>query len=180
MAFDFKYDWFSHHIPTFQQCLGQLTGKKVRGLEVGTLEGRSAIWLLENILTHPESRLTCIDIEEQPNLASNLMATGHKNKVDLIIGYSRDVLVQLAPDLFDFAYIDGSHSTCDVLEDAVLAYRRVRPGGIIGFDDYLWNDPDYNQYGTPKPAIDAFLEANAHKLEVLEYGYQVWVKKLSD
>ncbi|BDU20399.1 class I SAM-dependent methyltransferase [Dyella sp. GSA-30] len=180
MAFDFKYDWFTHRIPVFERCLAQFVGKKTRGLEVGTLEGRSAAWLLENILTHPESQLTCIDIEEQPNLAGNLMATGQSHKVDVKIGYSRDVLVQLSPHLFDFAYIDGSHSTCDVLEDAVLTYRRIRVGGIIGFDDYLWNDPDYNEYGTPKPAIDTFLAANAHKLEILEHDYQVWVRKLSD
>lgn len=180
MDYDFSYDWFTPNIPTFRHCLGAFANCKVYGLEVGTHEGRSATWLLDNILTHPGARLLCIDAEEQPKLANNLMATGQNYKVDVRIGYSRDVLASLTPYLFDFAYIDGSHWTCDVLEDAVLAFRRIRIGGVLGFDDYLWDDPRYNQHGTPKGAIDAFLACYAHKLEVIEHGYQVWMRKLAE
>jgi predicted O-methyltransferase YrrM len=180
MGFDFDYDWFSPNIPTFEKCLSEFAGRKVYGLEIGTHEGRSATWMLQNILTHPGSRLLCIDIKEDPHLAGNLMQTGQNYKTDVQIGYSRDVLWRLGAYQFDFAYIDGSHWPCDVLEDAVMAFRRIKVGGVIGFDDYLWNDPAFNEHGTPKVAIDAFLACYDHKLDVLEHGYQVWMRKTAD
>lgn len=50
----------------------------------------------------------------------------------------------------------------------------------IAFDDYLWDDPQWNQHGTPKPAIDAFLAIYREKLQLLETGWQVWVRKIED
>lgn len=180
MPYSFKYDWFSGNIPVFQKCLEQFRDHPVRALEIGTHEGRSATWLLENVLTHPDSRLICIDIFKQPVLDANLAATNAKQKVDVFISPSYEALSKIADESIDFAYVDGSHWACDVLEDAIMTFRRVKVGGVIGFDDYLWNDPKYNEHGTPKPAIDAFLECYAHKVTVLEHGYQVWVRKISD
>jgi hypothetical protein len=67
--------------------------------------------------------------------------------------------------------IDGGHSTVDVLEDAILSFRLARPGAIIAFDDYLWDDPQHNQHGVPKPTIDTSLALHAPKIEVLESAY---------
>jgi hypothetical protein len=50
----------------------------------------------------------------------------------------------------------------------------------MAFDDYLWDDPKYNQHGTPKTAADAFIDCNKHKVEVIDRGYQLWIKKTSD
>ena len=70
---------------------------------------------------------------------------------------------------FDFIYIDGSHQAADVLSDAVNAFKLLRPGGIMCFDDYLWHwaDRPYNPLDTPKAAIDAFTMIYAQKLQVL-------------
>ena len=35
-------------------------------------------------------------------------------------------------------YVDGSHHARDVLQDAVLAWGLLRPGGYMIFDDYGW------------------------------------------
>ena len=180
MAYTFDHDWFSWNIPSFERFLLPRKGKPIHAMEVGSHEGRSAVWMLENVLTHPEAKLTCIDYKEDPHLAPNLAATGAASKVDVRIGYSRDVLSATPYGVFDVAYIDGSHWACDVLEDAVLAFRRLKVGGIIAFDDYLWDDPAFDEHGTPKVAIDAFLACYAHKLEVLERGHQVWVRKTAD
>ena len=37
---------------------------------------------------------------------------------------------------FDLIYIDASHYAPDVLSDAVLAFKLLKPGGILIFDDY--------------------------------------------
>ena len=89
------------------------------------------------------------------------------------------VLRTLPLDSYDFAYIDGCHATINVLEDAVLAFPLLKAGAIIAFDDYLWDDPKWNQEGQPKEAIDAFLSIYASKIELLHREYQVWVRKRS-
>jgi predicted O-methyltransferase YrrM len=57
----FNYDWTSQNIELFNTTLAHLNGAPARGLEIGSFEGRSALWFCENILTHPEARLICID-----------------------------------------------------------------------------------------------------------------------
>src|SRR5204863_204936 len=37
------------------------TRRAVHALEVGVFEGRSTVWLLEHVLTHPEATLTWVD-----------------------------------------------------------------------------------------------------------------------
>ena len=74
-------------------------------------------------------------------------------------------------------YVDGCHWTANVLEDAVLAFRLLKPSAVMAFDDYLWDDPGHNQEGRPKAAIDVFLSIDAQKIELLHRDYQVWVRK---
>lgn len=180
MGYHFEYDWFSPNIGVFEKHLARLKRTPCQVLEIGTHEGRSTTWMLENILTHPDARIVAVDLLQQPNLWDNLIESGHPAKVELRIGVSRDILPTLPASAFDFAYIDGSHWPCDVLEDAVLTFRRMKGGGIMAFDDYLWDAPAFNEHGTPKVAVDAFLACYAHKLELLEQGYQVWVRKIGD
>ena len=114
--------------------------------------------------------------KEQVRSIGTLQITVHQ-------GASRDVMRRLKPDTFDFIYVDGSHSTVDVIEDAVSAFRLANRGAVIAFDDYQWDDPNFNHSGIPKPAIDAFLGLYAHPtryeplVDVLEMGWQVWVRK---
>jgi len=135
---------------------------------------------LENIAINENAHLVCIDAFEQPNLKDNLEASGRANRADVRIGLSRDVLRNLAPNSFDFIYIDGYHGQVEVLEDAVLSFRLAKLGCLICFDDYLWDDPVHNADGTPKIAIDAFTVIYRRKIEISEYGRQVWIRKLSD
>ena len=81
---------------------------------------------------------------------------------------------------FDFIYVDGNHTTVEVLEDAVLSFRLIKAGGILAFDDYKWDDSRLRHEGLPRPAIDAFLKVYANKISVLSKGYQVWVRKTQD
>jgi len=174
----FKADWFSHNIPHFERHLAHLRDTPCRALEVGTHEGRSTTWLLQNVLTHREARIDCVDICVQDNLWDNIKAAGGLQKVTLHRAASAEALRLLPLGAFDFVYIDGAHATLNVLEDAVLAFRLAKAGGVIAFDDYLWDDPTANQNGTPKPAIDVFLQVYGLDVEALEHGYQVWVRKL--
>lgn len=178
--YHFQYDWFSSHIPIFERRLRHLKGRRCNLLEIGSQEGRSAIWLLENVANHPDARLTCVDIVDHPGFRRNISISGAEPRTIFKRGMSRVVLRELPLDDFDFIYIDGSHWTVDVLEDAVLSFRLAKREGLIAFDDYPWNDSRCNQEGTPKPAIDAFLALYRDKITVLEIGWQVWIRKQRD
>src|SRR5262245_25169347 len=63
--YHYTFDWFSHNIPVWEQHLAHLAGRSdLRCLEIGSFEGRSAVWLLTHILTHETSRLECIECFE--------------------------------------------------------------------------------------------------------------------
>src|SRR5260221_439940 len=49
------------HGPNWLKWLGHLRGQPAGGLEIGTFEGDSAEWMLDNIYTHPDSHYHCVD-----------------------------------------------------------------------------------------------------------------------
>jgi Methyltransferase domain len=179
-GYTFTADWFSGNNPSFWKHLKALQGTACSILEIGCFEGRASTWLLQNIATSPDSHLLCLDCNDQPLFAANIRQAGGEKRTEFRRGISRETLRTLPFASCDFIYIDGSHGSTDVLEDAVQSFRLAKPGAIIAFDDYLWNDPQHNQEGVPKPAIDAFLTLYAQKIQLLESGYQVWLRKLTD
>jgi len=174
---DYTSDWFSHYIPVWARFVGPLAGRPLQALEVGSYEGRSAVWLLENLLTHPDSRLNCVDLwecaEVQKRFRSNIAETGRSSQVIESVGDSATALRSI-PGAFDLIYIDGSHEARFVLTDAALCWTMLKPGGILIFDDYGWSGP---VEFTPRYAIDTFLQLWMTQIEVLHKGYQVIVRR---
>src|SRR5215471_12251916 len=141
-GYDFSEDWTSQHFDNWAIWLDRFKGRPgIRALEIGSYEGRSALWLLTSVLTHPSSQLTCIDCEFGDPFLRNTRSFRHK--IDAIEGRSELVLRDTAfrPNSFHFVFIDGGHRAANVLEDAVLAFRLLAPLGILIFDDYLWTSP---------------------------------------
>ena len=180
-GYDFTVDYISGLLDSWTRLFAALADRPVRFLEIGSYEGRSTVWFLENVLRHPESTITCIDIfsEERWDLrfVHNIRASQSAAKVHKLKGRSADRLLELAGQRFDVIYIDGSHDAADVLLDATLSWPLLAPGGILLFDDYGW-DPEKLASERPQLAIDLFLEAMQGKFEVLRKNYQVAVRKL--
>lgn len=187
----FSQDWLSGNVPVWEQLFAGLRGRpNVRVLEIGSFEGRSACWLLENVLTGDGATIDCIDTfggsSEHADMrldTSALLVTFRENtapwadRVRIHVGKSAAILPALSGD-FDAVYVDGSHTAKDVLTDAVLAWRLLRNGGLMIFDDYQWRQypqPELN----PKPGVDGFLAAYQGWFELLHAGYQVAIKKRS-
>ena len=78
--------------------------------------------------------------------------------------------------LYDFIYIDASHTAPDVLTDACMAWPLLKKDGVMVFDDYLWGDPK-NILHRPKLAVDAFTNIFAEQLLPVHFGYQAVVRK---
>ena len=95
--YDFTRDYFTSNIPHWKKILKPYSGQpQVHYLEIGTSEGRSALWMLENILTHPTASVTCLDIfldkAKYARFLSNLILSGFLNKATLVKGRSQVTL----------------------------------------------------------------------------------------
>lgn len=176
----FSSDWFSDNIPVWREHLACLLGTPgLRILEVGSFEGRSACWLLQNILVDDTDRLDCVDRFGDRYSAifdHNVRTAGGAAKIRKLAGLSQEVLRTLTLYSFDAAYIDGSHTAPDVLEDVVLVFRLLKPGGILILDDYEWHDAG-DTLLEPRIAVDAFLDVFAGKYDLLHREYQIIVRK---
>jgi len=181
--YHFTEDWVSRNTRIWTRLLTGFKGKpNVHALEIGSFEGRSAMWFLENILTDSTSTITCIDIwvgDYEKTFDDNVKAYEQPSKVIKIKGRSDEALRKLKAQTYDFIYIDGSHFAKDVLVDAVLSWDLLKPGGIMIFDDY-------NQAGirswlvvnqTAKIAIDAFVKIFGPYSELMHKDIQLALKK---
>ena len=155
----FTQDMFFGRSHLFSVALAPYKNKpNVQYLEIGVHEGRSFLWVLENIMTHPSSRLTGIDLfdvgsgsfkpeEQYGNVQDykqrylyNIRLSGHEDRIDTQIGYSQEILKTLPPNTFDVIYIDGCHTETCAKEDAMLSWKLLKKGGRILFDDYNAKD----------------------------------------
>lgn len=183
-----QYDWFSHVIPIWEQLILPLKDQEIHALEIGSFEGRSTVWLLENILLHKNSDIVCVDpFEAYSDLDKEDIDWTKTMQIflDNISPWSDKVLfmkmrstdyLRTSTELFDLIYVDGSHAASQALIDGVLSHLSLKPGGIIIFDDYMWAKL-VKAPNVPKGAVDAFMECFAHEYECVTIGYQVILKK---
>ncbi|MBX3438022.1 MAG: class I SAM-dependent methyltransferase [Planctomycetaceae bacterium] len=181
---EFTTDWFSMRIPQWERHLRPLMGQPVQCLEIGSYEGRSAIWLMQRVCTHRRSRLTCVDswagdwASAEHRFTHNLAP--HRQRLKKLRAHSHTALRRMERESLDFVYVDGSHEGRDVLEDCVLAWRLLKPGGLMCCDDYEWDgEGEPAKDVMPKVAIDAFVAVYGPSVEVVERGYQLWLRKLT-
>ena len=109
----------------------------------------------------------------------NIGFSGCSSRVIKIKGRSEEVLRGFKRESFHLAYIDGSHRAQDVRADAWLIWPLIIPGGVVIFDDYLW-EPERAAEERPQIAVDQFLSAFSSELEILHKQYQVVVRKLAN
>jgi predicted O-methyltransferase YrrM len=188
----FSYDWVTPHTKEWENDLEEFKGKPhVRALEIGCFEGQSACWFLDNILTDPTSRLVCVDPFAVPmatillrffeaRFDENIAASGAADRVTKLIGPSQVVVRTLQPVQFDFIYVDGSHKVGDVLQDAVLAWTVLRPGGVVMFDDYALVD-DVSEglmARAPGRALDAFMSILGSSATLMRRDWQLVLRKV--
>lgn len=114
-------------------------------VEVGTFTGYSALCVARAL---PDGgRLLCCDIsEEWTSLGKPFWErAGVAHKIDLRIGPALDTLQALEPvEQFDFGFIDADKPSYAAYYEEILL--RLRPNGLILFDNVLWMGEVANPY----------------------------------
>lgn len=140
--------WFNRVRHEFAGYVAHRTGIRTDYLEIGTWEGASMSWMLDNVLTAPGCLAMTVDPYRQDGRHSNdEQEERYKEVVERLGRHSAWRHLRMPSDLglrylfdnsysFDVVYIDGRHNAAGALEDFVLAFPMVRPGGIMIFDDY--------------------------------------------
>lgn len=173
--------WACGNYPLWLKFLGKYTSIETHALEIGSCEGRSSCFFVQNILAHKKSTLTCVDPWVMPGTEErfqhNIDALDCRKKMKIIKSFSDDA--QLNETLWDFVYVDGWHSARATLFDSVRSWVSLKKGGIMIFDDYQWNINTRPRVECPKMAIDAFLNICERDLKVLHINMQVIVEKIA-
>ncbi|HEX3718486.1 MAG TPA: class I SAM-dependent methyltransferase [Verrucomicrobiae bacterium] len=106
-------------------------------LEVGTFTGYSSICIARGLA--PKGRLLCLDAsEEWTAIARKYWQRAKvKDKIELRLGPAIEGLKDLEKGRkFDFAFIDAQKTEYEDYYELVLP--RMRPNGLILFDNMLW------------------------------------------
>ena len=197
--FAFQRSWFDEEVRAdWEKLTDPIRGRKLDILEVGSFEGASTTWILDHLMTHPESRMTAIDTFEggmehldsdqvhkfdvsllESRFRSNISKCEHVNKLRVMKAKSDDALINLRQEgaRFDFIYIDASHVAIDVLHDAVVCWRMLDVHGIMVFDDVAWKGYMEDCYN-PRIAIKSFVQCTTQEVSAMETEGQMWLTKV--
>lgn len=67
-----------------------------------------------------------------------------EERITVLRGTTSEVIDAIPDDTLDFAYIDGDHTLKGIAIDLIRAYAKVKPGGVVGGDDFsanIWHHP---------------------------------------
>jgi hypothetical protein len=142
------------------------------GVEIGVYLGNNAIYILTKLnikklfLVDPYleyedyktndgwTQTTQHDFDENFRIAA-VKLEHYKEKVEFIRKKSEDAAADIHDDL-DFVYIDGNHEYEFVKHDIELYYPKLKPGGVLGGDNF----------GIPDVACAAIEFAFNHNLNI--------------
>jgi predicted O-methyltransferase YrrM len=196
-GYRFTHDYFAANLLTWQAWFAQhITAAPIRALEIGSWQGGSACWLLDRVVGPRGGTLTCIDpfsgssehaaflSQTLADVGSSLEAlfddnvarTGHAGMVRKLKGFSQDVLPRLHGETFDFIYVDGAHEAKWVIQDAVLSWGVLAPGGFMLFDDVPFTFPERPEQNTAR-AIDFFTSVFRDDLTIIASERQLLLRR---
>lgn len=168
-------DWAELFRKNAEKHLVPIADQEIRYLEIGVHEGRSMVWMCDNVL-RGNSGSTAVGVDVWADWSrfatANWNCQHHKHCVKLMRACMAEAWRSFPLDSFDVIYIDGDHDAVPVMRDTVLAWQLLRPGGLMIWDDRDWKDPVYQV----RTAVEWFLPHVHH--EPLEAEKQIWVRKL--
>ncbi len=182
----FKELWFDRQIVPWCVSFSRVFNREdpLHILEIGSWEGRSTLFFLTYFT---QGHLTGVDTWAGSTEGYQYDATPDWRDLEVRFdrnvapciarvtkrrGLSLHVLPQLLDEQqkFDVIYVDGSHFADDILTDGITAWRLLKQGGVLIFDDIL--SPFYlRARANPAWAISALLRYHAGEYDILSAAY---------
>ena len=186
VSLDPNKKWFCNNLNFLTNSFKKLDNI-INILEIGSYEGRSAIFFLEKF---SKSSIKCVDtwggsdehnrsdfIEIESNFDLNTIKFKNNNRLKKY-KMSSNVFFESNNDKLDFIYVDGDHSAEQVYLDITNSWNTLNKGGYLLLDDYMWwyyKDLKKN----PSTPINKFITNNINEISFLKIWHQVIVQKKS-
>ena len=154
-------------------------------LEIGSYEGRSAIFFLNHF---SNSTITCVDTwggsDEQKDLDARIIEKNFDINLNKYNKFNRMKKFKMSSNkffhqnknMFDLIYVDGDHSRDQVYMDINNSWKILNKNGILILDDYLWWFYK-NLKMNPSTAINNFIKENNKEFSNLIVWKQVIIQK---
>ncbi len=94
-------------------------------------------------------------------------------------GTTTEVIDEISDASLDVAYIDADHTLRGIAIDLIRTYPKVRPGGIVGGDDYtasIWQHPESFEPTLVCPFAAYFAESQGSPLVILPHNQFAIIK----
>jgi predicted O-methyltransferase YrrM len=170
----------------------------IKVLEVGSYSGISLCNIIKRIPNsigfgidmwksyEEEGRIMRVEeLEVEKSFYRNVELEGLGNRITVIKSDSTSTLTNMLRknESFDFIYVDGSHTLLDSYTDLILAWNLLENGGILAFDDYLFN---YNTDVTKNEnildrtfeGVNYFLKRFEGQYRTLHKAYRIFLEKV--
>jgi predicted O-methyltransferase YrrM len=138
-------------------------------LEIGSHRGIST----ETFLLLCRSVIAVDPLQETTHLSASefVMRCGGYPNLQLLKGWSPDILKDIPPEKFDLVYLDAEHDLEAVRRDIVAGYPLVKPGGYLA-------GHDHSEYTQVPKAVDEFIAQYGGEVKL--YRDSSWAVRKAD
>lgn len=175
-------DWFLFKIPLFFFYFKVVKKKNsiISILEIGSYEGRSAIFFLNFF---KKSKIICVDpffdssyknLDEVYHIFIKNMRFFKNFKMKKMVS---NKFFLTNKKYYDLIYIDGSHAAKDVYKDLINSYKFAKINSYILLDDFLWRKNYIHK--SPIDAINLFLKKYNEKIKIIYCFEQMLIQKIA-
>lgn len=184
------YEFHPYLRPNIERILSIPDFKLKTTVEIGVFQGYctfnlTALMVKQDIeykhyaidpFTTSEDLSTEVISEAEKIFRENLKNFEYSDNISLMNMESTKALVNLIKHGIkaDLIYIDGSHTAINVLQDLVLSWQILNPGGIILCDDSngSWMYKDKLNYKpvnmSPRLAVENFIQCFWNEIQILD------------
>ncbi len=184
-----EQNWFGRTFREFTRSALPFKGQPIVYCEIGCWKGDSAVWVCEEILSHPEARGIGIDpypddFKRGSNDDAKAIAASRLAKFpqwSWIYAKSQDALRVWSGPKIDLLYLDGSHISHDVVMDWCFAFPLLKKGSTVIFDDWGVSRRKKDGLDRVDIAVDAIRQSFAPFVEkVGEWNTQAVLRIVKD
>jgi len=179
-----NHKWFCNNLNFLNNSFKDVIGIK-NILEIGSYEGRSAIFFLDNF---KNSIINCVDTwsgsDEHDNFDFGVIEKNFDSNTSAFQSNDRLKKFKMNSNKFflnnskkyDLIFVDGDHSSNQVKIDINNSWKILNKGGYLILDDYMWwfyKDLKRN----PSSSINNFIVNHISEISSLKIWQQVIIKK---